>query len=123
MTTVQATTISDGKTSAAPSESSAAVGVFIDGSSQTAQAGERLVDVINRAGLKLPQVCYHPQLGPIQTCDTCLVEVEGQLVRACATVVSKDMRVSTASPRAHAAQEEAFDRILSNHMLYCTVCD
>lgn len=39
------------------------------------EAGERLVDVLNRAGVKLPQVCYLPQLGPIQTCDTCLVEV------------------------------------------------
>ena len=29
----------------------------------------------------------------------------------------------TSSPRADAAQREAFDRILGNHMLYCTVCD
>src|SRR5271166_337743 len=27
------------------------------------------------------------------------------------------------SPRADAAQRQAFDRILGNHMLYCTVCD
>jgi len=33
------------------------------------------------------------------------------------------MSVSTASSKAHAARQEAFDRILSNHMLYCTVCD
>jgi formate dehydrogenase major subunit len=31
--------------------------------------------------------------------------------------------VNTASQRATAAQVEAFDRILSNHLLYCTVCD
>ena len=29
----------------------------------------------------------------------------------------------TSSPRADAAQREAFDRILGNHLLYCTVCD
>jgi formate dehydrogenase major subunit len=33
------------------------------------------------------------------------------------------MNVVTSSPRAAAAQREAFDRILGNHMLYCTVCD
>jgi len=33
------------------------------------------------------------------------------------------MQVSTNSARATAAQVEAFDRILSNHLLYCTVCD
>ena len=58
--------------------------IFIDGTEQQASAGERLIDAINRAGLALPQVCYHPQLGPIQTCDTCIVEVSGEMVRACA---------------------------------------
>jgi formate dehydrogenase major subunit len=84
---------------------------------------ERLIDVIHRAGVEIAQVCYHPQLGPIQTCDTCMVEINGRLVRACATTVSPGMRVVTNSERAAAAQREAFDRILSNHVLYCTVCD
>jgi formate dehydrogenase major subunit len=51
------------------------------------------------------------------------VEVDGCLVRACATEVSEGMRISTKSAKTAAAQVEAFDRILSNHMLYCTVCD
>jgi formate dehydrogenase major subunit len=33
------------------------------------------------------------------------------------------MKVSTTAGRAHAARTEAFDRILHNHDLYCTVCD
>ena len=97
--------------------------IQINGSSYEASAGERLVDVINRASKTLPQVCYHPQLGPIQTCDTCLVEVNGTLTRACGTKVSAGMEVLTESARAKAAQNEAFDRILGNHQLYCTVCD
>src|ERR1700687_2785587 len=97
--------------------------VTIDGVVQEAMSGERLIDVINRSGVKIAQVCYHPQLGPIQTCATCMVETNGQLVRACATNVSEGMKVSTKSEKAGAAQREAFDRILSNHVLYCTVCD
>src|SRR5437016_3923499 len=95
----------------------------IDGSVTESRANERLVDLINRVGAKLPQVCYHPQLGPVQTCDTCMVEVDGRLVRACATPVTDGMTIATDSSRASAAQVEAFDRILSNHLLYCTVCD
>ncbi len=95
----------------------------IDGSVTEAKADERLVDLINRVGVKLPQVCYHPQLGPIQSCDTCMVEVDGKLVRACATKAASGMNVSTKSAKSVAAQGEAFDRILGNHMLYCTVCD
>jgi formate dehydrogenase major subunit len=99
------------------------ISVTIDGVVQEAQAGERLIDVINRTRSKLPQVCYHPQLGPIQTCDTCMVEIDGQLLRACATAVSDGLIVDTKSDEALAAQKEAFDRILGNHLLYCTVCD
>ena len=52
-----------------------------------------------------------------------MVEVDGKLVRACATTVAAGMHVSTKSTGAAAAQREAFDRILGNHLLYCTVCD
>src|SRR5258707_8448892 len=95
----------------------------VDGTVTEAKPDERLVDLLNRAGTKIPQVCYHPQLGPIQTCDTCMVEADGKLVRACATPVKDGMAVSTKSARVTSAQREAFDRILGNHLLYCTVCD
>jgi formate dehydrogenase major subunit len=62
--------------------------VTIDGLVREATDVERLVDLINRNGISLSQVRYHPQLGPIQTCDTCMAEVNGKLVRACATPVS-----------------------------------
>ena len=95
----------------------------IDGVAHEASSGERLIEVINRAGINIAQVCYHPQLGPIQTCDTCMVETNGQLTRACAAIVSAGMEVLTNSVKAAAARREAFGRILSNHVLYCTVCD
>ena len=97
--------------------------IAIDGVVQEAQPGELLIDLISRAGGTIPHVCYHPQLGPIQTCDTCMVEVNGHLRRACATSIADEMSISTKSAKAAAAQVDAFDRILSNHLLYCTVCD
>ena len=97
--------------------------VIIDGLSCEAQVGSSLIEELNRSHTDVPQVCYHPQLGPIQTCDTCMVEVDGKLVRACGTKVVDGMIVSTKTPAAIAAQHEAFDRILGNHLLYCTVCD
>jgi formate dehydrogenase major subunit len=97
--------------------------ITVDGKTVEAKAGERLIDAINRAGVELAQVCYHAQLGPIQTCDTCMVEVGGSLMRACGAVVVDGMVVFTRTARAAAAQREAFDRALANHELYCTVCD
>src|SRR5450755_1834008 len=52
-----------------------------------------------------------------------MVEEDGRLIRACATPVADGMTIFTKSAKAAAAQVEAFDRILSNHLLYCTVCD
>jgi formate dehydrogenase major subunit len=94
--------------------------VTLDDRPQAIQPGELLIELINRSGIEVPHVCYHPQLGPIQTCDTCMVEVDGKLMRACGVTAAEGMNVVTSSPRAHAAQREAFDRILGNHLLYCT---
>ena len=75
---ISTTMINEKRNGLSPAGSPTEIGVVIDGSTHAARPGERLVDLINRVGLKLSQVCYHPQLGPIQTCDTCLVEINGQ---------------------------------------------
>src|SRR6201993_4075225 len=97
--------------------------LIVDAQEVETKTDELLIDLLLRKEFKIPCVCYHHQLGPIQTCDTCIVEVDGQLGRACATKVSSGMQVQTKSARADAAQREAFDRLLKDHMLYCTVCD
>jgi formate dehydrogenase major subunit len=97
--------------------------IEVDGLEVDAGEGEPLIDAILRTGNDIPHVCYHHHLGPIQTCDTCMVEVGGKLVRACGEKVAAGMQVVSKSGRARDAQCEAFDRILGNHLLYCTVCD
>src|ERR1700751_6330239 len=98
------------------------VEIYVDGEIATASEGELLVEAILRHK-EIPHICYHSSLmGPIQTCDTCIVEVDGQLVRSCGTKVGAHMKVVTESNRAKDARSEAFDVILGNHMLYCTVC-
>ena len=73
-------------------DADAIVRLRVNGVEQMARENEFLLEAIARHGVDVPQVCYHPQLGPIQTCDTCMVEVDGKLVRACATVVADGMR-------------------------------
>jgi formate dehydrogenase major subunit len=100
----------------------------VNGMAVPARVGELLIEALNRhakagASQEVPQVCYLPTMGPIQSCDTCMVSVNGSLVRACATEVTAGMEVATEGEAVDVAQREAFDRILQNHMLYCTVCD
>jgi formate dehydrogenase major subunit len=106
-----------------PAPGAPRIQVTLNGVAYPAERGELAVDLINRLDTKLPQVCYHPQMGPLQTCDTCMVHVDGALVRACATELTDGMRIETEGREVDIAQREAFDRILENHLLYCTVCD
>ncbi|GIN92444.1 putative formate dehydrogenase YrhE [Siminovitchia terrae] len=97
--------------------------IKINGSSYDFQEGKTILEIINENQIPHPQICHLPEVDPIQTCDTCIVEVDGRLVRSCATPAVHGMDVSLSSPSAKAAQTEAMDRILQNHLLYCTVCD
>jgi hypothetical protein len=76
-------------------EEKTVVNVAIDGVVQTAQPDELLIDLINRIGGSVPHVCCHPQLGPVQTCDTCMVEANGRVARA---YVSMPIRLLVIAP-------------------------
>src|ERR1700727_3817190 len=76
------------------------VEVSIDGQPVAAREGELLVEAVLREK-DIPHICYHSHLmGPIQTCDTCLVEVDGKLVRSCGTKVISGMQVAMVRNRA-----------------------
>jgi formate dehydrogenase major subunit len=96
--------------------------IWLDGKKIKAFEGEWLVDAITREK-SFPHICYHPRLGPIQTCDTCMVEVDGKMTRACSAPVHAGLKAVTESAPVRQAQLEAMDVILGNHLLYCTVCD
>lgn len=82
-----------------------------------------MLDHLLQEGVEHPHICYTETLGPIQTCDTCMCEIDGKVMRACSTEIKEGMNILTSSPTAKEAQNEAMDRILENHLLYCTVCD
>ncbi|WP_243647113.1 formate dehydrogenase subunit alpha [Scopulibacillus darangshiensis] len=97
--------------------------ITIDGQEYLADQGQNLLELIKNSGIDLPSVCYHENLGPIQTCDTCLVEVDGKMERACGVTAKAGMSVRTNTDEAFEARRLGMNRILVNHELYCTVCD
>lgn len=99
------------------------VTLTVNGETCQAPGGARLIDVLLDQGISVPHVCYLAALGPIQTCDTCIVSVNGEFLRACAQTVDDNMVVDTRSVAVKERSKEAMQRILGNHRLYCTVCD
>jgi formate dehydrogenase major subunit len=106
-----------------PAARSLTASVTVDGHECAASPGEPLADLLQRLNKRIPTVCYHQAMGPIETCDTCLVEVNGELVRSCGTPIKAGMKVLTETDRSDIARRDAFDILLKNHLLYCTVCD
>ena len=97
--------------------------VYVDGRPISGEVGKPLIEVVNRDGVELPFLCYHPSLGALQTCDVCWVEVGGRLVRGCTLRMEEGLRVWINRPAAKRARREGYDRVIAKHELYCTVCD
>ena len=97
--------------------------VYFDGTPLAGPSNMPLVDFLKDHGIELPSICYHPALGPLQTCDTCWVEVDGELKRGC-TLLSRDgLEIKSTDSIAVAARHEGMDRLLAKHELYCTLCE
>ncbi|WP_028238284.1 formate dehydrogenase subunit alpha [Stutzerimonas azotifigens] len=97
--------------------------IHFDGRALTGKADLPLIDFLARHDIHLPHVCYHRALGPLQTCDVCWVEVDGELVRGCTLKARPGLKVTSQVEPARAAREEGMDRLLAKHELYCTLCE
>lgn len=97
--------------------------VYVDGEPITGPIGAPLIEILNSDVIRMPFICYHPSLGPLQTCDVCWVEVNGELARGCTLKMEEGLEITLSNARSKAAQREGYDRIIAKHELYCTVCD
>ncbi|QRF74866.1 Formate dehydrogenase subunit alpha [Thermoplasmatales archaeon] len=86
-------------------------------------AGTTVLEVLLENGIEVPHICFQPNLGPIQSCDTCVVSVNGRMVRSCAEPISDGLKIDTVNSSIIELQTEATNRILRNHDMYCTVCE
>ena len=69
--------------------------VTLDGTDYLVEPGTSLLEFIKSRDTFVPSICYNESMGPIQTCDTCMVEIDGKIERACSTVVNRPMTVNT----------------------------
>jgi NADH-quinone oxidoreductase subunit G len=99
--------------------------IEIDGKPMEVAEGATIMDAVNQAGVYVPHFCYHRKLSIAANCRMCLVEVEKapKPLPACATPVTKGMKVRTHSAQAVDAQKGVMEFLLINHPLDCPICD
>ena len=73
----------------------------INGKRVSCPPGTSILEAAEEQGIKIPKLCYHPDLEPFGACRLCLVEDEknGRVMASCVTPVAPDMSIKTDSPR------------------------
>jgi predicted molibdopterin-dependent oxidoreductase YjgC len=89
-----------------------------------APEGAPLLEVLRKAGIYVPSLCYLEGLPPYGGCRMCLVEIEGarDLQLACTSRVSDGMVVRTDTPRVVEERRVVLSLILANHPDRCLTC-
>ena len=96
----------------------------INGQEVQAREGMSVLEVALEAGVKVPTLCYHPDLPPMGACRVCLVEIEGERVLqpSCSFPARAGMKVQTHSAAVRKARRTVVELLLSDHPSDCTEC-
>lgn len=75
-------------------------------------------------GIKVPTLCYHPELRVEGACRVCMVEVQGarSLVASCVYPVNEGMVVRTNTAAVREARKTVVELLLANHPTDCLSC-
>jgi NADH-quinone oxidoreductase subunit G len=88
------------------------------------EEGTSILDAAKKTNIKIPTLCYNPDLPPWAACGICIVRMEGspKMVRACTTPVAEGMKVITHDPEIIQVRRTVVELILSNHPNDCLQC-
>ena len=100
------------------------VNITIDGQQVAVPKTSTVLEAALSLGIKIPTLCYHPELRVEGACRVCMVEVEGarSLVASCVYPVNEGMVVHTKSAAAREARKSVVELLLANHPTECLSC-
>ncbi|MGB4240265.1 MAG: NADH-dependent [FeFe] hydrogenase, group A6 [Kiritimatiellia bacterium] len=86
--------------------------------------GVNILIAARQVQVKIPSLCYHPDLPPWAACGICVGKVKGlnKLVRACAAPVAEGQEIITHDSELFAIRRTIIELILSTHPDDCLQC-
>ena len=97
--------------------------VTIDGIPVEINGEKNLLELIRKAGIKLPTFCYHSELSIYGACRMCMVENQwGGLDAACSAQPRPGMEIRTNTERLRKYRKMILELLLANHCRDCTTC-
>lgn len=98
--------------------------LYINGIAVEVEAGTTVLEAAKKAGVKIPTLCYHPDLKPFGSCGLCVCKQEGsnKILRACATPCAEGMRIITHDPELYDVRKTIIELTMSTHPASCLTC-
>jgi NADH-quinone oxidoreductase subunit G len=98
--------------------------ITINGKPVEVELGTTILDAAKKVNIKIPTLCYNPDLAPWASCGICIVRMgtSQKMVRACTTACEDKMSVTTHDPEIIATRRTVVELILSNHPDDCLQC-
>jgi NADP-reducing hydrogenase subunit HndD len=106
-------------------DNSEQVTITLDGQQVSVPKGWTILNAAEKYGIKIPRLCYHPDLSLMGSCRVCIVDVKdmGYFMTACSTKVWEGMVIQTNSPEIRQARRDIVELLLDNHPKECQTCE
>lgn len=100
------------------------INLKINGIPVEVEDGTTVLSAANKVGVKIPTLCYHPDLTPFASCGMCICKQEGnkKIIRACSTPVSEGLSVITNDAELFQVRKTILEMTLSTHPSSCLTC-
>ncbi|MCE5268737.1 MAG: [FeFe] hydrogenase, group A [Planctomycetaceae bacterium] len=101
------------------------ISLTIDDTPIEVDAGTTIMEAAETLGIRIPRLCYHPDLSLAGSCRVCIVDVKGMgyYMAACSSQVWEGMEVQTNSPEIRRARRDIVELLLDNHNMDCQTCE
>jgi len=87
--------------------------------------GEKnILELVRKAGIDLPTLCYYSELSVYGACRMCMVENKwGGMEASCSTPPKANMEVYTNTPKLRKYRKMILELLLADHCRDCTTCE
>jgi NADH-quinone oxidoreductase subunit G len=101
------------------------VHININGKDVEVAEGTSILEAAKQQNIKIPSLCYNPDLPAWASCGICIVRLAGtaKMLRACSTKVYEGLKIVTHDPEITKARRTVLELILSNHPDDCLNCN
>ena len=74
-----------------------AIHLTVQGVEVTVEEGATVLEAARKAGIRIPTLCYYPDLRPFGSCGLCVCKQEGsaKIIRACSAPAAEGMKIIT----------------------------